>query len=73
MSDVTRILVAIEQGDQRASAELLPLVYDELRRLAAIELSGEPSGNTLHPTALVLDLEIRKIFGRNGAAISHLE
>lgn len=61
MSDVTRILAAIEQGDQRASAELLPLVYDELRRLAAVELRGEASGNTLQPTALVHEAYLRLV------------
>jgi len=53
MSDVTRILDAIEHGDQKAAAELLPLVYGELRRLAAHRMAGEASGHTLQPTALV--------------------
>ncbi len=47
MSDVTRILAAIEQGDARAADELLPLVYQELRRLAAQKMSREPPGQTL--------------------------
>ena len=53
MSDVTRILTAIEQGDAQASDQLLPLLYDELRRLAAQKMAREPAGHTLQPTALV--------------------
>ncbi len=53
MSDVTRILTAIEQGDAQASEELLPLVYNELRRMAAHKMASEPAGHTLQPTALV--------------------
>ena len=53
MSDVTRILTAIEQGDAKASEELLPLVYHELRRMAAYKMSNEPAGHTLQATALV--------------------
>ena len=53
MSDVTRILTAIEQGDVKASEELLPLVYRELRRMAAHKMANEPAGHTLQPTALV--------------------
>ena len=53
MSAVTRILDRVEQGDPRAADELLPLVYDELRRLAAHRLAGEPHEHTLQPTALV--------------------
>ncbi len=53
MSDVTRILSAIEQGDPHAAAQLLPLVYDELRQLAAAKLAHEQVGQTLQPTALV--------------------
>ena len=53
MSDVTRILTAIEQGDEKASEELLPLVYNELRRMAAHKMANEPAGHTLQPTALV--------------------
>src|SRR5262249_34689001 len=52
MSEVTRILSAIEQGDPHAAEELLPLVYDELRRLAAPRLADEGPGHTLQPTAL---------------------
>ena len=53
MSEVTRILDAIQQGDANAAEELLPLVYEELRRLAAHKMANEPPGQTLQPTALV--------------------
>ena len=61
MSDVTRILNAIEQGDTRAADELLPLVYEELRCLAAQKLSQESPGHTLQATALVHEVYIRLI------------
>ncbi len=61
MTDVTRILNAIEQGDPKATEELLPLVYDELRLLAAQKLAKEPSGQTLQATALVHEAYIRLI------------
>jgi RNA polymerase sigma factor (TIGR02999 family) len=53
MSEVTRILTAIEQGNAKTSEELLPLVYSELRRMAAHKMANEPAGHTLQPTALV--------------------
>jgi hypothetical protein len=53
MSEVTRILSAIERGDQRAAEQLLPLVYDELRQLAALKMAQEKPGQTLQATALV--------------------
>ena len=53
MSDVTRILDAIQQGDPKATEELLPLVYDELRKLAAHKMANEAPGHTLQATALV--------------------
>jgi RNA polymerase sigma factor (TIGR02999 family) len=53
MSEVTRILQSIEHGDPKAAEELLPLVYDELRKLAAARMSHEPPGQTLQATALV--------------------
>jgi len=53
MSEVTRILAAIEQGDAKSTDELLPVVYNELRRLAAHKMANEPAGHTLQPTALV--------------------
>jgi RNA polymerase sigma factor (TIGR02999 family) len=61
MSDVTRILAAIEQGDSRAADELLPLVYDELRRLAAQKLAQERPGQTLEATALVHEAYLRLV------------
>jgi RNA polymerase sigma factor (TIGR02999 family) len=59
MSDVTQILQAIDAGDPNASEELLPLVYDELRKLAGARLAREPSGQTLQATALVHEAWIR--------------
>jgi len=61
MSDVTRILNAIERGDAGATDELLPLVYGELRLLAAQKLSHEPGGQTLQATALVHEAYIRLV------------
>jgi RNA polymerase sigma factor (TIGR02999 family) len=61
MSDVTVLLQSIESGDKAAAAQLLPLVYEELRRLAAHELRSEPSGNTLQPTALVHEAYVRLV------------
>lgn len=61
MTDVTRILNAIEQGDPRATEELIPLVYEELRLLATQKLSQEPSGQTLQATALVHEAYIRLV------------
>jgi RNA polymerase sigma factor (TIGR02999 family) len=63
MSEVTRILVAIEEGDPRAAAQLLPLVYDELRRLAAAHMAGEDPGHTLEATALVHEAYLRLVGG----------
>jgi RNA polymerase sigma factor (TIGR02999 family) len=61
MSDVTRILSAIEQGDPQASEQLLPLVYGELRRLAAQKMADENPGQTLQPTALVHEAYLRLV------------
>jgi RNA polymerase sigma factor (TIGR02999 family) len=61
MSDVTRILSAIEQGDQAAAEQLLPLVYDELRRLAAQKMAQEKPGQTLQATALVHEAYLRLV------------
>ena len=61
MSDVTRILSAIEQGDQHASEKLLPLIYDELRKLAAQKLAQENPGQTLQATALVHEAYLRLV------------
>jgi RNA polymerase sigma factor (TIGR02999 family) len=68
MSDVTRILSAIEQGDPRAAEQLLPLVYDELRRLAAQKLAQEKPGQTLQPTALVHEAYLRLVQNEQGAS-----
>jgi RNA polymerase sigma factor (TIGR02999 family) len=61
MSEVTRILSAIEQGDPHAAEQLLPLVYDELRRLAAAQLAREKPGLTLEATALVHEAYLRLV------------
>ncbi|HYT94366.1 MAG TPA: ECF-type sigma factor [Gemmataceae bacterium] len=61
MSEVTRILSAIEQGDPHAAEQLLPLVYDELRRLAAQRLAQEQPGQTLDATALVHEAYLRLV------------
>lgn len=59
MSDVTRILNAVERGDPCAAEQLLPLVYDELRKLAASKMASENPGQTLQPTALVHEAWLR--------------
>jgi RNA polymerase sigma factor (TIGR02999 family) len=61
MCDVTRILSAVEQGDPHAAEQLLPLVYDELRKLAAARLAAEKPGQTLDATALVHEAYLRLI------------
>src|SRR5262245_52454734 len=61
MSDVTRILSAIEQGNPQASEQLLPLVYEELRRLAAQKMAQESPGQTLQATALVHEAYLRLV------------
>jgi RNA polymerase sigma factor (TIGR02999 family) len=61
MNDLTRILSAIEQGDPRAAEQLLPLVYDELRKLAARRLAHEKPGQTLQATALVHEAYLRLV------------
>src|SRR5262245_39895347 len=63
MSDVTRILSAIEEGDPHAASQLLPLVYAELRKLAAQKLALEKPGQTLEPTALVHEAYLRLVEG----------
>jgi RNA polymerase sigma factor (TIGR02999 family) len=59
VNEVTRILNAIQDGDAQATGRLLPLVYEELRRLAAHKMAGEASGHTLQPTALVHEAWLR--------------
>ena len=61
MSDVTRILSQIESGDPSAADQLLPLVYDELRKLAAARLAHEKPGQTLQATALVHEAYVRLV------------
>jgi len=61
VSEVTRILDAIQQGDSKAADELLPLVYDELRKLAAVKMAGEAPSQTLQPTALVHEAWLRLV------------
>src|SRR5207245_7721947 len=68
MSEVTRILSAIEQGDPQAASQLLPLVYDELRRLAAQKLAQEKPGQTLQATALVHEAYIRLVASGDASA-----
>src|SRR5271157_2640267 len=63
MTEVTQILSAIEQGDPHAAEQLLPLVYDELRKLAAQKLTQEKPGQTLQATALVHEAYIRLVDG----------
>jgi RNA polymerase sigma factor (TIGR02999 family) len=63
MNEVTRILSAVEQGDPSAAEQLLPLVYDELRKLAAARLADEKPGQTLQATALVHEAYLRLVGG----------
>ena len=70
MSEVTRILSAVEQGDPAAAEQLLPLVYDELRKLAAQRLAQEKPGQTLQATALVHEAYLRLVDGDQAQAWS---
>ncbi len=65
VSDVTRVIQAIQQGDPKAADELLPLVYEELRKLAAARMANEAAGNTLQPTALVHEAWLRLVGNNN--------
>jgi RNA polymerase sigma factor (TIGR02999 family) len=67
MSEATEILRALERGDRAAAAQLLPLVYDELRRLAAQKLAHEPAGQTLEATALVHEAYMRLVGDHDAA------
>jgi RNA polymerase sigma factor (TIGR02999 family) len=67
MSAITRLLDGLGSGDAQASDELLPLVYDELRRLAAYKMANEASGHTLQPTALVHEAWLRLAGPNQGA------
>lgn len=71
MSDVPQLLQAAHNGDRRAAAELLPLVYDELRKLAAAKMAGEKPGHTLDATALVHEAFLRLTGGQAFASRSH--
>src|SRR5512147_1520231 len=71
MHEVTRILSAIEEGDPQAAGQLLPLVYDELRRLAAQNLAQEKPGQTLDATALVHEAYLRLVGDRQFASRRH--
>jgi len=61
VSDVTRVIEAIQQGDRKAADELLPMVYEELRKLAASKMANEAAGHTLQPTALVHEAWLRLV------------
>jgi DNA-directed RNA polymerase specialized sigma24 family protein len=61
MTDVTRLLEAASRGDREAAAELLPLVYDELRKLAAVRMADEKPDHTLNATALVHEAYLRLV------------
>jgi RNA polymerase sigma factor (TIGR02999 family) len=65
LSDVTQILQAAERGDPKAAEELLPLVYEELRKLAAAKMANEAPGQTLQPTALVHEAWMRLVGDKN--------
>ena len=73
MSDVTRILAQIEQGDPQAAERLLPLVYDELRKLAAARLAHENPGQTLQATALVHEAYLRLVGNDRSSATSYTD
>jgi len=65
VSDVTRVIEAVQRGDAKAADELLPLVYEELRKLAASKMANEAAGNTLQPTALVHEAWLRLVGNDN--------
>ena len=65
MSEATVLLAAVEQGDSKAGAELLELVYDELRRLASAKMAQQAPGQTLQPTALVHEAWLRLVGAKN--------
>jgi len=67
MTDISKILISIEAGERQATAELLPLVYDELRRLAAVQLAHEKPGQSLNATALVHEAYLRLVGDEDAA------
>ena len=71
MNEVTQILSDLARGDGHAAGQLLPLVYDELRRLAAARLAAEPAGHTLQPTALVHEAYLRLVGTGDGDRWDH--
>jgi len=71
MSDVTRILAQVDSGDPQAAEKLLPLVYDELRKLAAAKLAHENPGQTLQPTALVHEAYLRLVSNKENSEVSN--
>ncbi|MDB5337324.1 MAG: sigma factor [Planctomycetaceae bacterium] len=71
MTEVTQLLNAIDRGNPQAAVQLLPVVYEELRRLAAARLAAEPSGNTLQPTALVHEAYLRLVGTPEGDRWDH--
>jgi RNA polymerase sigma factor (TIGR02999 family) len=71
MSDLTRLLIAVKEGDRLAAAQLLPLVYDELRKLAAARMAAEGPGHTLDATALVHEAYLRLVGDQRFDGRSH--
>src|SRR5258708_7676792 len=71
MSEVTRLIEAAQAGDRRAAADLLPLVYDELRKLAAVKMAAEASGHILDATALVHEAYLRLVEDQHFDGRSH--
>jgi RNA polymerase sigma factor (TIGR02999 family) len=71
MPDVTQILSAIEQGDPSPAKQLLPLAYDELRRLASLQMAHDRPGETLNPTALVHEAYLRLVGEGNDPRYHH--
>src|SRR5271165_597497 len=71
MSDVTRLIEAVQEGNRQAAAELLPLVYDELRKFAAARMAAEAPGHTLDATALVHEAYLRLVGDQQFAGRSH--
>jgi RNA polymerase sigma factor (TIGR02999 family) len=65
VSEVTQVIEAVQRGDAAAADELLPLVYEELRKLAASKMANEAAGNTLQPTALVPEAWLRLVGNDN--------
>src|ERR1700686_296055 len=71
MSDVTRLIEAVQKGDRQAAVDLLPLVYDELRKLAAAKMAAEAPGHTLDATALVHEAYLRLVGDQHFDGRSH--